>query len=816
VERRPSPSSIAAGRSVGGKSFSNKSLLSTATPPLSRLPSKDEDTASPAVRHGGMEKSGSDWDMIDRNPTATTVQNRKGVMKKRVSPGLSSSGSQARSKSMDRDLNDMDAASSSDRSNTAGLTPRSNANTSNLEQKLEAISRNSTYDSEKDDTESCVSKMTNNLRGNQLVSQSSMRLDKNVLIDLKPSRDDKGETKIDDKKPNSTPDEKLRPARRRSSLNSARSSVNSTRTERRSNAKQKTKVEIDNLPPEAGSKPNSDDTETSTVSKSRSLGSSLVRFASFNQLTNLFLGDNSDASSRLDSNTLDSNAPSRPPDDLFNDFEVQNKRSRGKRVFGPCVWHYRKILLMVLTVSLGLIVLLSLALVFLYNQNKLFAANNPTVSPEVEPGSPTMAPTSHDHWEKVGDAINGSGEGDIFGSSVSLNKIGDYMAVGASMSASNGKSSSGAVTVYKFETGGWEPFGNVISGMQAGDRAGYSVNISENGTVVAIGSRYHNGPNGMKSGQARVFQYDDINNTWNKLGRDIDGETQNDEAGFCVSLSSDGRRIAVGAIRNGKNGTSSGSVRVFEYRDEWILLGKALMGDEGDLFGTSISLSSDGDVLAVGAPRHGENGVDSGLVKVYKYDYDIREYKQHGNSIQGKNSTDWAGRAVSLSLDGNRVAVGSYNSSSNGENSGHTSVYEFNGEKWDQLGSDIQGEAKSESGGALSLSSDGSRLAIGAARFGQGDRSERGLVRIYLYDEQGGWFQCGGDLYGDKKQDRAGNTVALSGNGKRLAMGVLGSDSNGKNSGQVRVYGERLSITPQSATERTRLRKKEELVDANR
>ena len=45
---------------------------------------------------------------------------------------------------------------------------------------------------------------------------------------------------------------------------------------------------------------------------------------------------------------------------------------------------------------------------------------------------------------------------------------------------------------------------------------------------------------------------------------DIDGEVAGDESGYGVSLSSDGNRLAVGALNNDGSGTDSGHVRVYD------------------------------------------------------------------------------------------------------------------------------------------------------------------------------------------------------------------------------------------------------------
>jgi len=57
-------------------------------------------------------------------------------------------------------------------------------------------------------------------------------------------------------------------------------------------------------------------------------------------------------------------------------------------------------------------------------------------------------------------------------------------------------------------------------------------------------------------------------------------------------------------------------------------------------------------------------------------------------------------------------------------------LYEWSGPTWAQLGADIDGEAAGDGSGSVSLSSDGNRLAIGAGgNDGNGDHS--GHVRVF-------------------------------------------------------------------------------------
>ena len=81
---------------------------------------------------------------------------------------------------------------------------------------------------------------------------------------------------------------------------------------------------------------------------------------------------------------------------------------------------------------------------------------------------------------------------------------------------------------------------------------------------VAIGA-YGNDDNGSSSGHVRVYHLDDSGSSliWVKVGNDIDGVTAGDYSGYSVSLSSDGKSVAVGSPLNDDNGAEAGHVRVF-------------------------------------------------------------------------------------------------------------------------------------------------------------------------------------------------------------------------------------------------------------
>jgi hypothetical protein len=328
-----------------------------------------------------------------------------------------------------------------------------------------------------------------------------------------------------------------------------------------------------------------------------------------------------------------------------------------------------------------------------------------------------------------------------------------------------------------------------------------SVSLSSDGNRLAVGAR-DNDDNGSRSGHVRVHEWSGT--AWVQIGDDIDGEAADDMSGQPVSLSSDGTRVAISAVFNDGNGADSGHVRVYQWSGTaWTQLGSDIDGEAaGDKSG-SISLSSDGNRLAIGAPHNGDNLAyssqmrtsqdnsghvlatpnDAGHVRVYQWSG--AAWIQLGVDIDGEAAGDRSGRSVSLSSDGNRLAIGSPNSDINGSGSGQVRVYQWSGTVWALLGLNINGGAASYYFGiSVSLSSDGNRLAVGATAYDYGNAA--GLVRIYQWSGTA-WEQLGADIEGEAEGDGA-KIVALSSDGNRLAIGAGGNDTNAVGSGQVRIF----------------------------
>ena len=145
---------------------------------------------------------------------------------------------------------------------------------------------------------------------------------------------------------------------------------------------------------------------------------------------------------------------------------------------------------------------------------------SPTTSPSANPSkSPSLSPSASPtikSWTQVGPDIDGEAAGDKSGTSVSLSADGTVLAICAP------DNDSGHVRIFQQNGSSWTQIGSDINGEAAADNFGYTLSLSADGSILAIGARYNDGVNGQDSGHVRVFQRD--GSSWNQIGQDIDGE----------------------------------------------------------------------------------------------------------------------------------------------------------------------------------------------------------------------------------------------------------------------------------------------------
>ena len=157
------------------------------------------------------------------------------------------------------------------------------------------------------------------------------------------------------------------------------------------------------------------------------------------------------------------------------------------------------------------------------------------------------------------------------------------------------------------------------------------------------------------AGYARVYKYNESMATYILTGH-FEGDTVGEAFfGNAVSLSTTGDVLAIGAHRS-----SAGYVDIFEHSSEsqeWSSNGK-LVGEVGEYFGETLALSGDGRFLVVGSP-HTDTlvGANAGSARSYEYNK-TAGWGQYLEVLEGAEPFTSFGRSLSISEDGGTLTVG--------------------------------------------------------------------------------------------------------------------------------------------------------------
>ncbi len=376
-------------------------------------------------------------------------------------------------------------------------------------------------------------------------------------------------------------------------------------------------------------------------------------------------------------------------------------------------------------------------------------------------------------WTKLPESNLVKANQDQFGNSVSLSADGQTLAVGA-----NGDDNDmGSVYVFTRSKDAWTDSQKLPTSEHSLVRRnfGYSVSLSADGQALAVGA------NSDDNDMGSVYVFTRSKNTWalqKKVTANVRAEK--DAFGLSVNLSADGQTLAVGApgVGDTKNLTASGAVYVFSRSgDAWTEQQEVTAGGEavsGDGFGTHISLSADGQTLAVGVSR--KSSKSGGSVYVFSRSGDAWIEQQPKPMALDGAVGDSFGDYVSLSADGQTLAV-----AAGGSNFKKGAVYVFirSGNAWTQrkklVASD--GEEGDHFGDYVSLSANGQILAIGAPY----DDDKKGSV--YVFSPSGdAWTEQQPKLMASDgaSKDYFGHSVSLSADGQVLAVGAFGFDTTKK------------------------------------
>jgi hypothetical protein len=324
-------------------------------------------------------------------------------------------------------------------------------------------------------------------------------------------------------------------------------------------------------------------------------------------------------------------------------------------------------------------------------------------------------------WTQTGSDINGEAAGDNSGWSVAMSADGNRIAIGAPYNDGSA-ADSGHVRVYSWNGTAWTQTGADINGEAGIDFSGSSVAMSTDGNRIAIGASMNDGSGG-DAGHVRVYSWNGT--AWTQTGADIDGEAASDNSGSSVAISTDGNRIAIGANRNDGNGSMAGHVRVYNWDGTaWTQTGSDIDGEAAeDQSGFSVAMSSDGNRIAIGAILNDGNGITAGHVRIYTLTNGT--WTQTGSDIDGQDAGDYSSYSLDMSADGNHIVIGAISAD-------HARVFSLVNGAWLQTASDIDGEAAGDNSGfSVAMSASGTRIAVGAM-LNDNIYANAGHVRVHV------------------------------------------------------------------------------------
>ena len=178
-------------------------------------------------------------------------------------------------------------------------------------------------------------------------------------------------------------------------------------------------------------------------------------------------------------------------------------------------------------------------------------------------------------------------------------------------------------------------------------------------TIAVVAPR--NGGNGYESAHEIMFVCSSATKILNQPGGTTVGVASGDRFGHSVSISFDGVTVSSSTLNINDNGVDSGHEIVVHSSTakKWNQVGDALVGAVScDRFGCSISMSSEGMIVAAGAPYEDDDGCDSGHARLFTYSSTENTSNRIDDTLVRSGSSCGSGWSVSISTHSKTVAVG--------------------------------------------------------------------------------------------------------------------------------------------------------------
>ena len=364
---------------------------------------------------------------------------------------------------------------------------------------------------------------------------------------------------------------------------------------------------------------------------------------------------------------------------------------------------------------------------------------------------------------------------DNFGYSVSIS--GDYAIAGAF-----NKSGGGAAYIFTRNGNTWTQQKLIASDTVAGDQFGYSVSIS--GDYAILGAPYNDDFFGG-AGSAYIFVRD--GDTWSEQAKLLASDPGNtDEFGTSVAIS--GNYAIVGAPSNDDGGTSSGSAYIFtRVTDTTWTQQKILAGDrqQGDKFGTSVSIS--GDYAIIAAFFNDDVGSNSGSAYIFVRDTELDTWSQQ-QKIVTTDAADSDTFGTSVSISGDYAIVGATGNDDSFTDSGSAYILKRDGTTWSEQAKLVAGDPGQADNFGNSVSISGDYAIVGARNEDTGGTDAAGSA--YVFKREGTtWSQITKIFASDKASSTTAQFgISIAIDGGYVIVGANAEDTGVTNAGAAYIY----------------------------
>lgn len=323
----------------------------------------------------------------------------------------------------------------------------------------------------------------------------------------------------------------------------------------------------------------------------------------------------------------------------------------------------------------------------------------------------------------------------------------------------------------------WQ-FHQQLQGDNPGERFGSALALRA--SLLAVGAPGA-GDATRPSGQVHLYRRSRDTDNWQALAT-LNGEQSG--SGFGASLALADNWLAVGA---GWQSETRGAVHLFRPGSgsaDWRRLGSIQAADAqpDQRFGSSVAISSSS--LVVGASLDDSGGANAGAMYIFDRDAASATGWRLETELRAEDTVSGDQFGGILALDGTTIVVGVPNDSDVGVESGAAYTFLRAGNIWQPTAKITAHAAQANDQFGFSVALRGDTLVVGA-HFDSDRGTDAGSA--YVFQQTGAWTQQARLLAaGTEGFDRFGQAVAVGGDS--LAVGALGDDDAGPDTGAVFVF----------------------------